>query len=666
MRREKRNRLASIIIIALTVIIASSLNAQTFTEDMTAIADVIVDMDGSGDYTTVKEAIASIPDDNDTWKIIFIKNGTYYEKIILGYKKTKVILVGEHVDSTIITYNDNAGIYKDTLGNGHTFSTYTFRADADDFQAYNISFRNNAMETGAVGDAQAVSFHSNGDRQILYHCRILGEQDTYFDGFRTRRYFKDCFIEGTIDFIFGFGVTLFDSCQIHSLTGSEITAASTPQYYEFGQVFRYCRLTASPNVNSTSLGRPWFDWANTIFFECWEPAALRPAGWSTWSGREATCIYREYNCSGPGSDTLQRVDFGKQLDPSKASRYVTDTILAASNFPSDLGYDVDTNELFYVRRRFEASGYPERADTIIYAGRETLPTYPDDNWSPEFNSTVHDLVNEYFVPFMDSVNGEISIDNIYWNNNPIPGFHKDTLYYVVELDDTVTIVPEITVAGTGVYSSVQYPGSIPGEAVVTTLSRDKANGNIYKVYFSQDSAYWNADLEFIIINRKDTVNITPGIYEYDVLVTGGETKVRTVTVKTIISGLSYVREDPVEYPGVLNIYVTALDGQTMSNYNFNVSLAVDLFNVETNSNDIYVVNPAKDYLQFYYRGNKIINSEIKVFDLNGRMLYAEKINSMMQGLNETGINVSGLDNGVYLYSIEAGNEIYTGKFVLAK
>ncbi len=664
MRRELRNRFTFILVFML--FIASTINAQTFTEDMSAIADIIVDIDGSGDYTTVQEAINSIPDENDTWQIIFVKNGTYYEKIILAYLKTKVILVGEHVDSTIITYDDNAGIYKDTLGNGHTFSTYTFRADADDFQAYNISFRNNAEESGAVGDAQAVAFHSNGDRQILYHCRILGRQDTYFDSFRTRRYMKDCFIEGTIDFIFGFGVTLFDSCQIHSLAGSEITAASTPEYYEFGQVFRYCRLTASPSVNGTSLGRPWFDWANTIFYECWEPAALRPTGWSTWSGREATCIYREYNCSGPGSDTLDRIDFGKQLDPSKAARYVTDTILAASNFPSDLGYDVDTNEFFHMRRRFEASGYPERADTIIYAGRDTFPTYPTDNWSPEFNTAVFDIVKEYTVPFMDSVNSEISIDNIYWNENPIPDFDMDTLQYIIELDDTVSSVPELTIEGNFASSTIVYPESLPGEARITVLPKDKASGYIYIVYFSQDSAYWSTDIEEVVINSKDTVDIIHGIFEYDVVLTGGETKVRRMTVEVKVPGQSYEREYPDEYPGVARVHVTALDGVTTDTYNINVSLNVGLSDLRDNSNDIHVINPVMNYLQFYNKGDQILNLEIKVFDLKGRMLYAEKRNSMTQGINDTGINISGLDNGIYFYNIEADNKTFSGKFIVAK
>jgi pectinesterase len=662
MRRKKSNRMACVVL--LMAFITSIMSAQTFTEEISAIADIIVDIKGSGDYTSVQEGINAIPDSNDIWKIIFVKKGIYYEKVILGYKKTNVILVGEDVDSTIISYNENAQIYNDTLGNGHTFSTYTFRADAHDFQAYNISFRNNAEETGATGDAQAVAFHSNGDRQILYHCRILGRQDTYFDGFRTRRFMKDCFIEGTTDFIFGFGVTLFDSCQIHSLGADPMTAASTPEHYEFGQVFRHCRLTAAPGINGTQLGRPWFDWANTIFYECWEPASIIPGGWSPWSGRQATCIYQEYNCLGPGSDTLNRVEFGKQLDPSKASRYVIDTIFAASNFPSDLGYDADTNEFMHVRRRFEASGYPERADTIIYAGRDTFPTYPTDNWSPELYSPVFELVNEYDIPFMDSANGEISIDNIYWNDNPIPDFNSDTLQYVVELDNTITVVPVLSIEGQGVSASYSYPESLPGKATINALSRDKVNGYKYSVYFSQDSAYWETELKQVIINGIDTLQIEPGVYDYDVVLQEGASRVRLVIV-TKVPGQTYSRNYPDDYPGVATIDVTAPNGETTRTYNLNISLFVGLSEMRDNPSDIHVINPVVNSLQFYNRGDQILNTEIKVFDLNGRTLFSEKRTSLTHGINETGINISGLDNGIYVYNIRAESRSFSGKFIIA-
>ena len=368
--------------------------AQTLTEELEAIADIVVDIDGTGDYSTIHAALNAIPDFNDEWKVIFVKDGFYYEKLILDYKKTKVVLVGESADSTIISYDDHA----DAVLPGHTFSSYTFRADAHDFQVYNLTFVNPEQTS------QAVAFHSNGDRQILYHVKMLGYQDTYFDNFRTRRYMKDCYIEGAVDYIFGFGVTLFDSCHIHATNPGYITAASTPEHYEFGYVFKNCAVTVREGgFWSMSLGRPWFPYSNTIFFECWLSDRITPGGWSVWGGREETCIYREYNNFGPGASPETRVEWSSQLDPDLASRYNIDTIFARSNFPYDLGEVVDSVELWSMRDRFEASGYADRADTILYAGRDHYPEYPTDDWSPEFYAPVYDIVREYTSLFMDGL-----------------------------------------------------------------------------------------------------------------------------------------------------------------------------------------------------------------------------------------------------------------------
>ena len=395
----------------LTMAFFSTINAQTISDDLEAVADIIVDINGTGDYLSVKDGLKAVPDSSDQWTVVYVKNGTYYEKVVLNHKKTKVVLVGEDVDSTIITYDDHA----DAVLPGHTFSSYTFRADAHDFQAYNITFENTATQS------QAVAFHSNGDRQILYHCKMLSYQDTYFDNFRTRRYIKDCFIAGAVDYIFGFGVTLFDSCQIHTINNGYITAAATPQYYEFGYVFKNCFLTKeSGKTFSFFLGRPWFPYSNTIFFECWEHQRVKPSGWETWDGRENTCIYREYNCYGPGAENLSfRASWSSQLDSSLAPRYNIDTIFAITNFPIDSGYVVDSVELWSMRDRFEASGYADRADTILFAGRDQWPEYPTENWSPVFYDSVYSIIRQYKEPFANSIQTNTAIDNLSGENSGV-------------------------------------------------------------------------------------------------------------------------------------------------------------------------------------------------------------------------------------------------------
>lgn len=632
----------------------TNVNAQSIYEQMEGKTDVVVDKNGLGDFTTVQEAINSIADNNDTWKIIFIKKGVYNEKVILGYKKTKVIIVGEDVDSTIITYNDYAN---KMLPGGHTFSTYTFRADANDFQAYNITFQNSA--TATLG--QGVAFHSNGDRQILYHCRILGDQDTYFDNFRTRRYIKDCYIEGGVDFIFGFGVTLFDSCQIHSSSAGYITAASTPQYYKFGYVFNNCRLTGAPKTSGISLGRPWFDWSNTAFFKCWEPASIIAGGWSSWDGREKTCFYREYKCFGPGADTSKRVSFGKQLDYISALKYTIDTILAASNFPSNLGYSADTAELMHLYRRFEGRGYPERADTILYAGRDKYPSYPTEDWKPEFNQDIFNIIKNNTYRMMDSINGEYTIEKILCNGNEIDGFDPDVLKYGVEFPSGDTTIPILTVLGERIRTKTTYPKAVPGLATVVVTSKDGVNGITYSVYLSKDSAYWETELMYIVINKKDTINFEDGKFEYNVTILPGITKITDLITKKKITEQTFAPKYPASLPGTLTIEVTAPDKITKNTYTVNLNLASGLPD-KNEANNIVLINPVTDKLQIFNNTNSSANGEIMIYDQKGTTIYTGKLN-LSNGLNELDIDLYNLTEGFYFFTFKINEKSYTGKFI---
>lgn len=651
---SKSLRLSTIIFAFMMIDMTST--AQSIFDQLSGKIDIIVDISGSGDFTTVQKAIDSIPDNNDVWKVIFVKKGIYYEKIVLDYKKTKVILVGEDVDSTIITYDD----YADKVLPGHTFSTYTFRADAPDFQAYNISFESTAGNRG-----QGVAFHGNGDRQILYHCRLLGNQDTYFDNFRTRRYIRDCYIEGSVDYIFGFGVTLFDSCQLHTnQSGGYVTAASTPQYYEFGYVFKNCRLTTGLAVSGLSLGRPWFDWANTVFYECWEPEGLSSTGWTAWSGRENTCFYREYNCFGPGSDTTNRVSFGKQLDPARASRYIMDTIFAVSNFPTYLGYDGDTAELMKVYRRFETSGYPERAVILLKAGRDTFPEYPAENWTPVMDDEIYGVIKNNTFPMMDSINGKLIIENMLQNGNEVDGFDPEITAYGIELDKNDTTGPVISMVVQDAIVTVDYPTTLPGMAKVTVLSKDKTNGTIFSVYFSKDSAYWDADLKQVVVNSKDTILIEPGILEYNFRLRPGATKVSTVYVYVKISGQLYTKTIPTTVPGTIEIEVTAIDKVTKNNYVINVDLPTGAEDLEIQyPGRLSLMNPIHDKLLVFNQYDQPASPDITIYDLNGKMLYSISLTNLSKGVSEVNVDMSYLKAGIYLYCIKMEEDNIFGKMI---
>ena len=625
------------------VVVSLSLGAQTLSEELKTIASIVVDKNGNGDYTTVQEGINAVPDYNSVPTIIFVKKGVYREKVVLNYKKTNVIIVGEDVDSTKITWADYGNkmlVNGDPAVGGHTFSTYTFRADAHGFQAYNINFDNPTTE------GQGVAYHSNGDKQILYHCKITGGQDTYFDNYRTRRYIKDCFISGGTDFIFGFGVTLFDSCQIHSVSKGYLTASSTPQYYKFGHVFKYCRLTPAPGVNGISLGRPWFDYANTVFYECWLTDAISSAGWTAWGGREATCYYREYNNSGSGSNYANRVSFGKQLSTEEALAYTIENIFGADNFPSTMGSEVDAKEFSLMRDRHEAAGYVARADTILYAGRDTFPAYPTDNWLPVINEKIKTIIDKYTFRFTDPINSIYSIEKILINNNELEGFDPEKTNYFIELHDTTTFVPQISFEGSAKLT-ITNPVEFPGVAKLSFVSGDYTKGKDYSIYLSIDSAYWETEVKMFVVNRKDTIYPVSGNFEYNVMLAEGDKRLTSLDVKTKVYGQKFKIVAPKNIPGVCSVVITAPNGTSTVTYTFNVDFYTGINDINYKNDDNFSISLVSNELFLLSKNSVLKNSEITIYDLNGKTYKTAILSELKKGSNQTGIFMEQLPKGCF-------------------
>ena len=238
--------------------------------------DYIVSKAGEGDFQTVQEAFNAVPECSPTQVTIYIRKGIYKEKIVLPEKKINVLIYGEQSDSTIITYDDFSG----RIVNGDTLTTHnscSFRIVADNFKAENLTFENSA---GRVG--QAVAVEVNSDKVSFVNCRFIGNQDTYYTNSLGRIYMKDCYIEGTTDFIFGKSITVFEDCTIHSKKHSYVTAASTPQGYKYGYVFLNCTFTADSGITKVYLGRPWRDYARVVLIDCYMGSHIRPEGWHNW------------------------------------------------------------------------------------------------------------------------------------------------------------------------------------------------------------------------------------------------------------------------------------------------------------------------------------------------------------------------------------------------
>jgi polygalacturonase/pectin methylesterase-like acyl-CoA thioesterase len=277
-----------------------------------AITHLTVAADGSGDYRTVQAAF----DACSPHTTIFVKAGTYREKLHLDSTKDHITLIGE--TGTVLTYDDHPGMVAPNGDSINTRNSYSFRVSADDFRAENITIRNDA----GFNAGQAVGVEARGDRAVFINCRIIGNQDILFlNSPASRQYYKDCYIEGTTDFIFGAATAWFEHCHIHSKKNSFITAASTPQDHAFGFVFDSCMLTSDEGVDRVYLGRPWRPYASVTWLHCRLGKQILPDGWSKWNDtdRHKTARYAEYADEGPGANPGSRVPWSRQLSPDEAA-----------------------------------------------------------------------------------------------------------------------------------------------------------------------------------------------------------------------------------------------------------------------------------------------------------------------------------------------------------
>lgn len=197
---------------------------------------VVAKEKGTGDFTTVQEAINAVPVNNTNSIEIRIKPGIYREKVIIPKAKPFIILTGSGANNTVITWNDNA------KSSGGTHHCATVSALASDFVARYITIQNSY----GPGD-QAVALRIAGDRSAFYGCRFLGYQETVFDDI-GRHYIRNCFIEGATDFICGGGQSLYEKCHLHTIPkiNGAITAQSRSSAAEgTGYAFLNCKITGS-------------------------------------------------------------------------------------------------------------------------------------------------------------------------------------------------------------------------------------------------------------------------------------------------------------------------------------------------------------------------------------------------------------------------------------
>lgn len=290
--------------------------------------DITVAQDGSGDYTTVQEAINAAPDNGTMPFRIYIKAGRYTEQLVIPASKTFVELIGEHPATTIISYGDGKG------------GTTAVTINADDCLLLNITLENTQ---GRIADGpQSLAVKINADRVVLSNCRLISGQDTVLANKAGKRhYFSHCYIDGNTDFIYGAAIAVFDDCVIYARDrmdkgkGGYITAGNTPPGQAYGLVFRHCQLPDNHGATQYTLGRPWQNDSRTrqpraenkaVFLDTRMGHSIVPAGWSVWdtgtiTGRITYAEYRTTGFDGKPTDVSKRVAWSKQLTEAEAAPY---------------------------------------------------------------------------------------------------------------------------------------------------------------------------------------------------------------------------------------------------------------------------------------------------------------------------------------------------------
>ncbi|GLJ52700.1 hypothetical protein SUGI_1122190 [Cryptomeria japonica] len=271
---------------------------------------VTVARNGSGDYTTITDAINAVANKSANRSVIYVTAGVYEEYVSVASNKYNIMLIGDGKDVTVITGN------RSFVDGSTTFNSATLATTGKGFLARDLTIENTA---GAIKH-QAVALRVGADLSAFYRCSFKGYQDTLYVH-SLRQFYRECDIYGTVDYIFGNSAVVFQNCTLLArtpLTGQQnvFTAQGrTDPNQNTGISIHGCKVTAAPDLVPvmssvrTYLGRPWKEYSRTVYMQSYLDSLIQPAGWLEWNGTFAlsTLYYGEYGNQGPGSNTSQRV-----------------------------------------------------------------------------------------------------------------------------------------------------------------------------------------------------------------------------------------------------------------------------------------------------------------------------------------------------------------------
>jgi pectinesterase len=292
---------------------------------------VVVAKEAPAAFHTLQQAIDEAP---STGEVIRIGPGTYREKVHIDKPNIHLVGTGKRLEDVVLSWDDAA------ITSGGTSKSGSVTVNADGFEAENMTIENTweKEHTRVEEGSQAVALLMSSDRAVLDRVRLLGAQDTLYANSRTchdnlpkgggappadtptcsasRQYFRDCYIEGHVDFIFGDAKAVFDHCELHPRHSPNVMLTAQSKHFpaeDSGYYFLHCRITGPDDGDHVVFGRPWRDYSTVVFYDTYIQKTIAPEGWSDWNGRLKTSTYREYESHGPGVNGGQRVGIYPKL-----------------------------------------------------------------------------------------------------------------------------------------------------------------------------------------------------------------------------------------------------------------------------------------------------------------------------------------------------------------
>lgn len=273
----------------------------------------VVAADGTGNYTTVGEAIANAPEGrNEPW-LILVKKGDYNEHVTIPASKPYIHLIGQDKRNTAIRMKQNVGgkpngsekpgktaywdysVHNPESKNGAKGFAVVV-VEAPHFYTEGISYINDWGVESSNGP-QALAMRSNADCGAFNDCVFRSYQDTWYTASAdsARHYVKDCFIEGAVDYFYGGGDVLAENCTFYNVRSGSVIVAPCHENAKYGYAFVNCTIDGTPEAadGKLKLGRPWHNNPKTVYINTTALIPIAEEGWTDMGTIPA--LFAEYN-----------------------------------------------------------------------------------------------------------------------------------------------------------------------------------------------------------------------------------------------------------------------------------------------------------------------------------------------------------------------------------